>query len=361
MANRNFIFILILICSAISCKRNPDILVEVKESDFRNKTDVVINGEQVLNVIGASGCLLFDTLFMVITNDPSSQLKVFSSNTLKPIGSLCPKGRARNEFIKAILPPNQVYYNELGHVILPLMNYDAEVKEVDVTESLIEGKTIIKGVVEYSSAGGTTIYLDNRLDYRFEYISNKYEYDEERKGVPSLYTVVQPNGKKKEIKIFDDKMDIKSERNEIYPYIGVMYKHPSRNLVVQPFSYMEYLLYFDFDSDTQFAIHQKDALSFNDLFDRKNKRENYYSFTDAATTENYFIILYWRGDYFLDVPDRKGAEEVLVFDWNGNYMNGFKLDRQISRIEYDEKKHILYGLESKEEKIYAYNLEDYLQ
>ena len=58
-------------------------------------------------------------------------------------------------------------------------------------------------------------------------------------------------------------------------------------------------------------------------------------------------------------PNRKGNNEVLIFDWDGNYISGFKLDRQLSRIEYDEINHTLFGLDSNET-IYAYDLEGIL-
>ncbi|MBQ9385309.1 MAG: hypothetical protein IJU24_00280 [Bacteroidaceae bacterium] len=356
---RLFTFILFF-CSLISCKRSSDILVEVKEVDFRNKTSDIIHGEEIISIPGVSDYLLFDSLLMFITSDPSGQLKVYNSNTMKALGSFCSKGRARNEFQKALLVTNQIYSNENGHTILPLNNYTHEIREIDVTESLAQGKTVIVGISENANAGeGATIYLDNNLDYRFEYTKNKYEYDEKKRGVPCVYTVIQPSGKRTKIKVFNSKMDVTNEKFDLAPYTGNLYKHPSRNLVVERFSYMEYLLFFDFDSDKRYAVHQIDALTFADIYDKKTRRENDYSFTDVATTENYLLLLYWRGDYYLDVPDKNGANEVLVFDWEGNYIKGFKFDRTIIRIEYDETHQILYALDENET-LYKYDWKDLL-
>lgn len=354
-----FTFIMI-ICSMVSCKRSSDLLVEVKELDFRNKTSDVVHGEEIISIPGVSEFLLFDSLFMFITSDPSGELKVYNSNTMKHIGSFCAKGRARNEFQKALLITNQIYCNEKGHIILPLNNYIHEIREIDITESLAQGKTVIAGICENTNDGaGATIFLDNNLDYKFVYTKNKYEYDEKKRGVPCLYTVIQPSGKKSKIKVFNSKMDVTNEKYDLSPYTGNLYKHPSRNLVVEKFSYMEYLLFFDFDSDQKYAIHQADALSFADVYEKNTRREKDYSFTDVATTENYLLVLYWRGDYYLDVPDKKGANEVLVFDWEGNYIKGFKFDRPIIRIEYDETRHILYGLDENET-LYRYDWKNLL-
>lgn len=362
MHYRRITLILIFICFLISCKRNPDILVEVNELDFKNKTADIIHGKIVIpDLRGAEEFLFFDSLILAFTTDPSGQLQIFSGNTYEHLGSFCSQGRARNEFIRALPTTNQIFYNDQNHVVLLLMDSPNIIKEVDITESLIEGHTVVLSSRECLRFNkGVVIYLDNNLNYRFEFVRNKYEANEEKTNVPSSYTLIEPSGKKKKIKIFSSKMDIVSEKSEVMPYSGTLYKHPKRNLIVQSFSYMEYLLFFDFDNNRRFAIHQKKALSFNDSFDRKSRNEKYYSFTDAATSEKYFMILYWRGDYFMNVPNKEGNIEVLAFDWEGNYVKGFKLDRKLVSIEYDEKKKTLYGLDANEN-IYSYDLEGLLQ
>lgn len=360
MLTKRLSFILI-VCCIISCNKNPNILVDVHEMDFKNKTSDIIHGHVAIQDIpGANNILQFDTLLLVFTSNPSGQLRIYNSFTMDYLGSFCQEGRAKNEFTKALPTTNQIFFNDKGHIILPLVNSPDELKEVDITESLVQGHTVVLSTRECLRFNkGVVIYLNNNFDYKFEFIRNKYEANEEKTGVPSVYTLIEPSGKKKKLKIFSAPMDVSSEKSEAMPYSGTLYKHPSRNIVVQNFSYMEYLLFFDFDSENRFAIHQKDALSFNDTFDRRSRNESYVSFSDASTTNNYLLFLYWRGDYFLNVPNRKGNNEVLIFDWDGNYISGFKLDRQLSRIEYDEINHTLFGLDSNET-IYAYDLEGIL-
>ena len=47
--------------------------------------------------------------------------------------------------------------------------------------------------------------------------------------------------------------------------------------------------------------------------------------------------------------------EVLIFFFFCKYINGFKLDRFVTNIEYDETKNVLYALDYKEQ-LYAYDL-----
>ena len=353
---RKIVFLPLMAFALLSCKEKSKFLVDVHELDFRNKTSNVIHGQTAISEIpGVDEFVLFDTLLIFDTNDPSGQLKVYSKNSYRLLGAYCPMGRARNEFINTLPTTDQIYYNRQGHVVFPVMDKPDVLKEVDITESLTQGYTVVLDVRECLPFNkGVVVYLDNNLDYKFEFVRNKFEAHEEKNSVPSIYRLIEPSGKETELEIFSSMVDNISEKRSIAPYSGTLYKHPDRNIVVQNFSYMEYLLFFDFDKGTRFAIHQKDAPTFDGVYEGKG-REDYFSFTDAATSDKYFMIIYWRGDYFLDVPKREGNNEVLVFDWNGKYITGFKMDRKVSRIEYDESRHILYALDATET-LYAYDL-----
>ena len=335
-------------CNKLQSKFN----VNTHEQSFRNKTKGVIHGESILDVPGVRDIILIDSLFLFSTNDPAGQLKVYSTNTRRLLGSFCMEGRARNEFLRGRMLTKQVYHNEEGHVILPFSDAPYIVKEVDVTESLSQGHTVVLSV---TANEGNTIFLDNDINKKFVFISNKFEYDEEKNDIPSIYALKDTLGNARTFKIFNSMVDNISEENSVAPYRGSLHKHPDRNLVLQTFSYMEYLMFFDFDKDTIFAIHEKSALSFDEVLDKSVHRDNYLAFTDGASTENYFLVLYWRGDYYLEVPNREGPNELLVFDWAGNYITGFKMDKQILRIEYDEKRHILYAIDEGET-LYKYDM-----
>lgn len=326
--------------------------VKTRELSFRNKTKDVIRGKAILDVPGVSDIIFIDSLFLFATKDPAGQLKVYSANTCRLLGSFCMEGRARNEFLRGRLLTKQVYHNGEGHVILPFSDAPYIVKEVDVTESLLQGHTVVLSVMDNE---GYTIFLDNDINKKFVFISNKFEYDDEKNDVPSIYALKDTLGNARTFKIFNSMVDNISEKYFTTPYKGSIYKHPDRNLVVQTFSYMEYLMFFDFDNDTIFAIHEKSALSFDGVYDNSVHRDKDLAFTDASATDNYLLVLYWRGDYYLNVPNREGPNELLVFDWDGNYINGFKMDRQILRIEYDEKRHILYAIDEGET-LYKYNM-----
>lgn len=69
------------------------------------------------------------------------------------------------------------------------------------------------------------------------------------------------------------------------------------------------------------------------------------------------MALYRNEDYTnKTIQDDYHLPEILIFDWDGNYITGFKMDRAINMIEYDEIHKILYGINGDEE-LYAYDME----
>ena len=340
----------------MSCNNKSKILIEDREVDFLNKTGDVIEGKLVKSdILGFDNIIIFDTLFMVTTWNPEGQLQVFSLNSLEHLGSFCKQGRARNEMLQAVAVSEQAYYKN-GHVFLVLFEPPLTLKEVDITASLQSGNTKIISSQECPTMkNGEIVFLGNDYDY-----NHRYEYERDIFGlnevtdVPARYTVYK-NGEKRQLKIFNDLMDTESPNKKL-PYLGSLYKHPHRNLVVQSFQNMNYLLFMDFDADKYFAIHQKGSVTFNDTYVH-SKSQMPVHFTDGASSSKYLMFLYRQGEYTHKTTAGDWYPELLVFDWDGNYINGFKMDRIIYTIEYDEIHKTLYARNDKEE-LYAYDMKN---
>lgn len=65
---------------------------------------------------------------------------------------------------------------------------------------------------------------------------------------------------------------------------------------------------------------------------------------------------YKAGDYAINSPDKENPlSELLVFDWEGNYLGGAKFKMPLVQIAYNEKNTILYGVDYNE-KIFSFDL-----
>ena len=181
-----------------SCNRSSALQTEIKEIDYYNNTGDVIEGVTVTKLIGSHSLIAYDSLVMIITRNPDAIISIYNTNSKQIIANLGTKGRANNEFVEAYTTASQSFMRN-GHLILPLYNGAYEVKEVDVTQSLIEHKTVISSTFDdcVSLVNGSFLYLGTDKTYRFEYIRNVY--GKEIKGVPSRYTVYESDGRRKEI------------------------------------------------------------------------------------------------------------------------------------------------------------------
>lgn len=139
----------ILVVSCLSCNNNgQNLITPVTEIDYLNKSEITLQGRLVNPEIpGTERIIVADTLLLVTCNNPQAQLLVFSTNSLDSIGSFCTRGRARNEFLRLYSSTEQVFHDN-GHIIIPFIDYLNEIKEVDVTESLAQGHTVVNGTAE---------------------------------------------------------------------------------------------------------------------------------------------------------------------------------------------------------------------
>lgn len=345
--------VVLIIMLQFSCNNRPNLIPEVRDVDFSNK-DLEVEGKFVTEIIGAKSIFEYDTLLLVLTYNPAAQLMVFNTNTLDTLGEFCIKGRARNEFQELHTSVCQMYEKE-GDVFATLYDGPYLVKEVNITESIRQGSTVVSNTVDVMSLGnGVTVFLNKDLNQKFELLKNKYKPDEEMREVPSVYTVKIPDKKDKELKILRRVVYVEEDQKRFMPYGGTIKKHPSKNIIVSTFRGLDYLVFFDLDNDKTFAIHQTGSATFDD---EPYVDTGEYHFSGAAhCAEDYVMLVYNHGKDAMNEPDRsKRKAEVIIFDWEGNFITNIRLDRRIAFIGYDESQEKLFGITFREE-IYEYDL-----
>ena len=301
------------------------------------------------------------------------------SDELELKGRFCTKGRARNEFLGS--PrwySNQILRSAQGDALIPIVDIGQGLKVMDLQKSLENQSTVISmqndytglNVIEFDNNGHRArmmsavyyLFLDNNISNRFEKFHPLYLDDIVNSELS--YAVTHDTTRVKHFKLLSDF----GERDADFTG-GGLFKHPGRNLIIQPFTDMDYILFFDLDNDRSFAIHQFGSLSFDDELPGMNEdytiaadgsivpNEIVLHFSAAACTESFFMITYFAGDYSIDVPEMsKAAPELLFFDWDGNFLKSVKLDTRVSNISYDERRKILYGVDRENDRIVSFDL-----
>ena len=331
----------------------------VKEIRFKNLTDTLVHGyETDVQVMGAKSIVVCDTFLVVLTNDVQGYLKIYSTESLNFLGSLGSQGRAGNEFNKPSFLENP--YIEESDVILPLLDNNIVRKDLNITRSLKEGKAVINssGRVMNAAIGSS---FDLKRDKDKQFVCNSYEITP-----PKPPTYYLKNGDQEtEIMVYPQMVRAVEDHVGFLGYVSHIYRHPYKDIFVEAFNLRDYLFYFDFEKESYYAVHQKGALSFDDYYDVSAFSEGEESvnfFWSGVCTNDFIMFLYGAGDYCIKSKDYKSSvtpQEVLVFDWSGNYLCGIKLDVRVQKITYDQKHKVLYGLNDSNESIYGFNLSRY--
>ena len=384
---KKFALVLVSVLFVLSCNNKKSrLLFEVHEVDYRNKSDVTLKGTEVeaewpLEMRDIAVC---DSFLLVKSGDNEHILYVYS-NDLKLKGRFGSIGRARNEFLSPSVQwfSAQILRNEQGDAMIPLVDMQQGTRLVDLQKSLETQSTVFaaqndfqgRHTVEYynktfdgrvvMSTVVRTQFLDNDIDQRFSYFHPITEGYENKVHTEPVFAITHDTARVKEIKMLS-----RFEAKDADYVNGFMIKHPSRNIAVQALHILDYILFFDLDNDRAFAIHQPGSPSFDDdlpaieftEIENADGTMTYTStrvpcFRDLAATESFFMVTYYNGDYChnqTDVSDiEDAAPELLIFDWDGNFLKSFKLDTHVDGITYDEKNQILYGMD-----ILSFNLKN---
>lgn len=322
-----------------SCKDETYFSLKTRDVDWNVDSKNVID-KQIIDVdlLGANNIYVCDSLLLITSNNPAAQLKVFSTNTFSLLGSFCTEGRAKNEFINPVNNGQQFYHNSRNEIIFPFIDNRFNVKEVNISQSLMQKSTIVDECVKcLDLIKGNFQILDNDINKTFD---NDYgALDEKKLYTASKYYIKSKDGKiEKELNVFPQPLKFTEGGSLIPYYIGAIYKHPEKNIIVQPLQYINYLLYFDLDNENYFAVHKTGSLSFND--DVSSITDVKMCFGSASVTSEYIYVMYDSNDNSKD----PGMTDLLVFDWNGTKVAEVKLNADVYRIAFDEIHSRLYGL-----------------
>ena len=345
---------------SMSCNTKSPLVLETHEVDFLNKTGDIINAKELnLDVPGVRDVVVCDTLLCFLTKDPSGMLKIYKKNTLEYMASFCQLGRAKNEFTGQVNLTNGQYYQRNGDLIIPLMDNNSLLqKEVNVSASLRTGHTVVEGIEPRTANEYSFVLLDNGLEKTFSF-RNPYLNAETGIMELPLYAIREHNEIVREYKVFKKHVATENIENLELWYSGNLLKHPSRSLVIFPMCNLDDILFFDLKTNHHYSLHQTGSTSASDIcvFNDQRKNRSCFGRPVADKASDYFYVTYFGGKYTEEaVNENTMRAELLVFDWDGNYKGGVKLDTNYHRHSLDSDTKILYAVNIGSEKIYTFDL-----
>lgn len=328
-------------CGVVSCKKEAHYAYPVKEFDPDQISEVVIDGTKTDLIFSDPWqTVMIDSLLIVQVKEPTCFLGVYNTKDMSRMMGLCTIGNARNEFNRTFYLLSQTY-RKGGDAFITTIDKYRYVKEVNLTESMKTGHTVVSNSCEYPSFNfdDTFLFMDNDITNLFLYKNQVAFHEDDFHGEYSVTNF--KTMEKKVINVFPKPMRSGAESMRYYSS-GAIYKHPERNLFVQACGYMDYLLFFDIDADNGFAVHKKGSTTFDDV--TPDGRTLRFA-RGCLATKDYFFALYceYKND---ENGDEVCETKLYIFDWEGNLRKNIKLNPNVIDLTYNEETKILYGLDT---------------
>lgn len=232
-------------------------------------------------------------------------------------------------------------------------------KEINVSASLREKHTVVGEMELRSNDESCFVLLGDGLERIFSFHHPSINVELGTTTLPS-YTIRKHNDIEKEIKVFRKHVKSENPENLELWYSGDLLKHPNKEMVIMPMSGMDYILFFDLDKKKNWALHQIGTPLTTEICVYDDYSKNYFGgFGGPMTdyTSDIFLVTYFGGKFTEEaIKEGKMRGELLVFDWDGNYLGGVKLDTNYHSSSYDPKNKMLYALNIASEKIFTFDL-----
>ncbi len=310
-----------------------------------------------LEVFAAVGLMVHEDYLIVGARDPEAMMQVFDVNTLENKLNCLRVGRGPGETAlpSALLPYTEFYekmaYTKDGDIFVPFAQngYASILYEINLSESISQQtkvQTFLKDDIPV--VNGTFIILDNDPNKRLEQSITHFSPE-----IPNI-RVVYGDSLVKEIELYSKVMyNGDASKNDDGLYRGIFIKHPNKNIVLQFLGDLDYILKLDIDNDKYCAYHNKESISFADVYTSDAQG----GYVDYDCTSDYIFAI----DVVKDqLEENKYKTNLYIYDWDLNCIKSFEIPVAIRRIGYDEKNNVLFGLDQITEVFYKINLEGVL-
>lgn len=346
-----FLFFLIF----YSCKQNNNNIefkIQKNDSDIdfisSDKLSVVL---EPTNIHGIFTSIAVDDSLLICGNLKTEKLiNIYSLNTNKLIDRIITRGNAQNEGLSAaniFIQNNQIAWvyditlSKLFKINTVYLQKNKVIeKEISLSPNL--RNLISPSIIGDSLLLATTYSMDN---CRYFYA----DFQQIKKKIGKLPQVSND-------KLLQDTPNTKFP-NRAYVFKATSIKHPFKNKVA---------VFYNKASRAEFYLNDKLTKIINNKnnfnprmyvtklkmgFSIEDYEKTVYSYLSVANTEDYIYCLFSG-----DKNGNTSSEKILIFDWDGNFINEVSLDRKVSKICINSKTKTLYCYDDKVKTIFSTKL-----
>lgn len=311
---------------------NAEYISDVPAIDI--STHFVCNTGEVMNNIA-----IHDSILFVFSQRRENVATLYNLNSLNPIGSYCPRGRASNEILANA--PVKAIYQHKDSVFCPLFSYiDSKLFMWDVTKTIETGLTDYKYVMQIKTESGdimpvSSYYLidSSRM---IVHNTNQDAYRNEMIKTPA-YLIYDLNSGEllREFPLFcmiDSYEGDSGYSAKNFLSLSDCIK-PDHSKIAFGMSYHPMLSILDIGTGMANGFIIRGAKQFS-------AKEKYWNFTSVKCDDDFIYALYY-GDVYN--PSETNIPNILyVFDWDGNIVAKCRTTERFSRLWVDKDKLYLF-------------------
>jgi hypothetical protein len=357
MKLKNVLTLCILPLCLVSCGKKSIYKYEVREVSIATVPSKGIYGTELsIDLIGTNSLFVADSLLVADIQNGSKPyfFEIYNLNTESLVTGIGMYGRAKYEFLPIPVIPTRQYYTNYGDIIVPV-NDNGLIKELNLTQSVSRNNAVIENTYKgYSYKEASTVILDNDVQFAYRYARPDDNITEIKDLLPKA-ELIKDGKVTRNIELFNSFMKdhrINKDQAEYY-YWGKLLKKPDSDIVVLPMFLMNYILFFNLETDDFYAIHIDGSPTFQDGINGETALRCFFS----ATATSEYIYAKYSGDFnivYEDNPDYAGR--ILKFDWEGNLIETYPIhDAVITDIAYSETNKKLYGLNVYSGDLYSFD------
>lgn len=351
------LFLSIVGTALISCNNiDESAFFRFDVSELAEKPAEEMDGLKLVGDLGANlrRIAIKDSLLFSLDTHATSFLALTNINNSELEGVYCPKGRSWAEPISML--PLQEFYSEGGDVKSYLFSYvDAKLFEWNISESLAQGKTIYDTIVQidHGKKGYWPIGSYYRLDGRKIIVldTNQIPRENTMVDVPRYEIFDLVSGQC--IVRYDlfNHVELESKFPEFSnkEFLGMVdCLKPDRKKLVFAMAYFPRINILDLESGEVRGFRLKDAPRFN-------PSKKVWCFSSIQADDQYIYALYYGKE--VDNSNYDAAPNLLyVFDWEGELVRKFKLDRHVTDLWLDRELRKLYLYHRARNDLFVYML-----
>lgn len=320
-----------------SCFDKNDNIVTFSHDDFQ--VQKTLKGEQIAvpTILSPNEMyVMHDSLVLVCNTNPGMKKKIglYNLNTWNLLGEFAVRGHANDEFIDCSVVPS---VNSNIFFLKDMQKAQFWICDIDL---LSYNKPCAKSQFYYSRNAMDIYPLDSTyIGFNFWYLNDE-KYDN---NVPSIAEY--------SMKSHDD-----GKLKKSYDYFvanvtgGIIFRNPKNHEIWVAYRHDNTIEIYDDLLHLKRVMHGPNYKK-NTYATQKFSHQEVVMFTSESytscysgyyATDNYVYLIYENitCDKF---PQKPKPVEILKFDWNGNCISNYKLDKFAYTISVNSKENILYA------------------